>query len=81
MIRTRTWRVRTYSQMHRTDEYSQHSSIIWPVWLNGWELVYELSGCGFEARCSPLNNYHYYTTIIEKDKYPINHTESGKDLC
>ena len=26
---------RTYSQMHRTDKYSQHSSIIWPVWLNG----------------------------------------------
>ena len=25
----------TYSQMHRTDKYSQHSSIIWPVWLNG----------------------------------------------
>ena len=26
---------RTYSQMHHTDKYSQHSSIIWPVWLNG----------------------------------------------
>ena len=26
----------TYSQPHRTDKYSQHSSIIWPVWLNGW---------------------------------------------
>ena len=26
--------IRTYSQMHRTDKYSQHSSIIWPVWLN-----------------------------------------------
>ena len=25
----------TYSQMHRTDKYSQHSSIIWLVWLNG----------------------------------------------
>ena len=24
-----------YSQMHRTDTYSQHSSIIWPVWVNG----------------------------------------------
>ena len=23
------------SQIHRTDKYSQHSSIIWPVWLNG----------------------------------------------
>ena len=27
--------IRTYSQMHRTDKYSQHSSIIWLVWLNG----------------------------------------------
>ena len=25
---------RTYSQMHRTDKYSEHSSIIWPVWLS-----------------------------------------------
>ena len=27
--------IKTYSQMHRTDKYSQHSSIIWPVWPNG----------------------------------------------
>ena len=26
---------KTYSQMHRTDKYSEHSSIIWPVWPNG----------------------------------------------
>ena len=25
----------TYSQIHRTDKYSQHSSVIWPVWRNG----------------------------------------------
>ena len=25
----------TYSQMHLTDKCSQHSSIIWQVWLNG----------------------------------------------
>ena len=25
----------TSCQMHRTDKYSQHSSIIWAVWLNG----------------------------------------------
>ena len=23
------------SQMHHADNYSQHSSMIWPVWLNG----------------------------------------------
>ena len=27
--------IKTYNQMHRTDKYSQHSSIIWPAWLNG----------------------------------------------
>ena len=36
-----------YSQMHRTDKYSQHGLIIWPVWLNVWVFVYKLSGCGF----------------------------------
>ena len=25
--------IRTCSQMHRTDKYSQHISIIWSVWL------------------------------------------------
>ena len=41
--------------MHRTDKYPQLSSIIWSVWPNGWVFVYELSGCGFESRCSHLN--------------------------
>ena len=27
---------------------------IWPVWLNGWVFLYELSGCGFESSCSRL---------------------------
>ena len=45
----------SYRQMHRTDKYPQHSSIIWrPVWLNGWVLVYKLSSCGFESNCSHL---------------------------
>ena len=43
-----------YTQIYRTDKYSQHSSIIWPVLLNCWEFLYELSGCGFESRCSDL---------------------------
>ena len=45
----------TYSQMHRTDKYSQHSSIIWPVWLNGWVFIYEQSGRGFESCYYHLN--------------------------
>ena len=46
--------IKTNSQMHRTEKYSQHSSIIWPVWPNGWVFVYELSRCGFDSRCSHL---------------------------
>ena len=41
--------------MHRIGKYSQHRQIIWPVWLNGWVFVYELSGWGFESSCSHLN--------------------------
>ena len=41
----------TYSHMQRSDKYSQHSSIIWPVWLNGSVFVYEPRGCGFESCC------------------------------
>ena len=37
-----------YSQMYRTEKYSQRSSIVLPVWLNGWVFVYELSGYRFE---------------------------------
>ena len=40
--------------MHHTDKYSEHSSIIWPVWSNGWVFVYELSGSGFKSSCSHL---------------------------
>ena len=47
--------IRIYSQTHLTDKFSQHSSIIWPVWVNGWLFIYELSGCGFEFSCSHFN--------------------------
>ena len=46
---------RIYCQMYRKDKYSRHSSIIWPVWLNGWVFVYEVSDCGFQSCCSHLN--------------------------
>ena len=46
--------IRTYIQMHRTDKYSQRSSITFPVQLNGRGFVYELSGCGFDCSCSHL---------------------------
>ena len=41
--------------MHCTDKYWQYRSIIWPVLVNGWVLVFELSGCGFESSCIHLN--------------------------
>ena len=52
---TRTWHDKSIQSMHRTDKYSQHSSIILPVWLNSWVLVCELSGCGLRSSCSHLN--------------------------
>ena len=52
---THTWHDKNISQIYCTDKYSQYSSIILPVSLNGWVFVYELSGFGFESSCSHLN--------------------------
>ena len=59
----------TYSQVHRTDKYSQHSSINWSVWLNSWVFVYKLSDCKFEFCCCHLkkllvsvSTYEVFTT-------------------
>ena len=60
-----------YLQIHhtnpRTNSYSQHSSIILRVWLNGWMFVYKLSGCGFESHCCHLksNVYIWIPTSIQ----------------
>ena len=58
-----------YSQMHRTDKYSQHRSIISPIWLNDWVFIYEVSGCQFECRCSQLN--FRYGTCFEQGVFDI----------
>ena len=55
----------TSSQMQRTDKYSQHSSIIWPIWVNVWMFVYELSDCGFESSCCHLN--FKYRACLEQE--------------
>ena len=47
--------IKTHCQMHYINKYSQHSSIICPVWLNGRVFVYKLGGRGFQSRCSHLN--------------------------
>ena len=56
---------KTYSEMHLTDKYSQHSTVIWLIWLNGWVLVYELSGCGFESHYSHLN-FRFWACLKQK---------------
>ena len=56
--------IRTYNQMHCTDKFSQHNSVIWSVWLNGEVFVYELKGCGFKSRCSHIPNSRYNFEII-----------------
>ena len=45
----------TYNQMHYTDKYSQHSSVVWPVWLNDWVFVFKLSGCGVGSNPVAVN--------------------------
>ena len=60
--------IRTYSQMQHTDKYSQRSSIIGPVWQNGWVFVYELSGCGFQSSCSHLNIFNLFSILLWKLK-------------
>ena len=63
--------IRTYSQMHCTDKYSQHTSIISPVWLNGWVFVYELSGCGFES------SYSHFPLLLRELGFVINREKSA----
>ena len=58
---------RTYSQMHRTDKYSEHSSVIWSIWPNGWGSVYELSGSGFESSSRHL---HFRFCICFEQEVP-----------
>ena len=45
----------TYSPMHHRDKYSQQSSIIWPIFLNGWVFLDRKSGCRFQSRSRHLN--------------------------
>ena len=47
--------IKTYSQLYRTDKYSQHNSIIWSVWEDGWVFVYKRSCCRFQSHCSHLS--------------------------
>ena len=67
--------IRTYSQMHRTDKYSRHSSIVWSVWPNAWVFLYELRRPGFESGGSHLN--FRYGACFQRG-FP---SHSGKSEC
>ena len=43
-----------YGQMHRTDKYSQHSSVTLSVWLNDLVFVYKLGDCSIKSLCCQL---------------------------
>ena len=45
---------RTYSQMHRTDKYSEQASIIFWICPNDWVFVQKLTGSWFESSCSHI---------------------------
>ena len=51
--------------MHRTNKYSEHSSIIWSVWPNGWVFVCELSGSWFESSWSH-SNFRFHTCLQQE---------------
>ena len=53
--------------MHHTGKYSQHSSIIWPVWLNGWVFVCKLSSCGIESHCCLLKMNIEKVKVVSKN--------------
>ena len=59
----RTWHDKNIESNASYRKYSEHSSIIWPVWPNGWAFVYELSGSGFKYSCSHLKSFLLFTSL------------------
>ena len=57
--------IRTYKEMHRTNKYSQLSSITWSFRPNGWVFVYKLKSCGFESSSSHLK--FRYRACLEQE--------------
>ena len=49
--------------------YSKHSSVIWPVWLNGWVFLYELSGSGFQSNLFFSTSFGYCSGYMFKSCY------------
>ena len=54
--------IRNHSHLVRKTSirpFSETGQIL-PVWLNGWMLIYKLSGCGFESRCCHLRKFYSF---------------------
>ena len=70
LIMSRTWfkvnlhPIVAWISRNRIDNYSQHSLIIWSVWLYGWVFVYKVSGCEFESCCI---NLHFGANLGEQE--------------
>ena len=55
--------IRAYSQIHRTNKYSEYKSIIWLLLLNDWLFIYNLTSWRFESRGSLLD----IALVLRKD--------------
>ena len=58
------WHGQNKQPIHYTDKYSQHHSNIWPILLNGWVLVYELSHCEFCFRCNFFISLRFFSIPV-----------------
>ena len=60
VLSTKIWFVKTSTRILKYESWviksnSDHVIHKWPLWLNGWVFIYELSGCEFQSCCSHLN--------------------------
>ena len=67
-----TWRYLKLKWLQRDlnpQQLSSQRNTQGPVLVNGWVFVYNLSGCGFESRCSHIGNS--YSKIRVRKKVPV----------
>ena len=56
--RRKIWSLSDYNWTRIHNPLVYRRTLNWPVWLNGWVFVYELSGCGFETNWSHHGFYY-----------------------
>ena len=67
VLSTKIWFVKTSTRILKYESRviksnSDHVVHKWPLWLNGWVFIYELSGCEFQSCCSHLN-FRFHTCL------------------